>query len=202
MKIKVIFQYILLFICFSCSKVVEPKNDINAIYRQFHGKYRIISSYSDVPVDANLDGKESVNLKDEITDFYNSTTEIRIYERGNGKPNSFLFLQFWQEQYISGGENKIGIFPQTYDSSMYVNFAGQGGVKEFEFNADLTKLIVSPYISINENADAKERFKSPESVTYEGNEKLKIVTNKWLFTRKGWINVTITSIYERYTMIT
>ena len=51
-------------------------------------------------------------------------------------------------------------------------------------------------------SDAKERFKNPESVTIETDNKIKIITNKWIFTRKGWVNVTITSVYERYTMIT
>jgi hypothetical protein len=202
MKINLLSYFIILLFCFSCSTTIEPKNDVDALYQKFHGKYKIISSYSNVAVDANLDGKESIDLKNELTDFNNSQTEIRIYGGKNGKPNSFHFKQFWQEQFMSGGETKIGISPNIYIPSMIVNFAMQGATKSFEFSSDLKKLNIYPDTTFGNNEDAKERFKNPESVTIEENERLKIITNKWVFTRKGWVNVTITSVYERYTMIT
>ena len=194
--------FLLLLLCLSCSKAVEPKDDVEALYQQFHGKYKIISSYSNIAVDANLDGKESIDLRDEITDFNNPNVEIRIYKAKNGQPNSFFFTQFWQEQFMSGGENQIGVLPKNYEPSMYVNFAMQGGGKRFEFSPDLKKIIISPCQDSYTTDDAKERFKNPESVTIETDNNVKIITNKWIFTRKGWVNVTITSVYERYTMIT
>jgi hypothetical protein len=195
MKINLLPYFVIFLFCLSCSKTIEPKDDVDALYQQFHGKYKIVSSYSNVAVDANLDGKESFDLMSEIPDLKYSDVYLRIT-----KP--FFYLDhYWQEQFIVSN-TKIGILPKSYEPSMSVNFANQGAGKRFEFSSDLKKIIVNPYNSFDYDTDLKERFKNPESVTVEGNERLKIITNKWIFTRKGWINVMITSVYERYTMIT
>lgn len=146
-------------------------------------------------MDANLDGKESIDLMSEIPELKYSDVYLRIAK----KP--FYLDHYWQEQFI-GSDTQIGVSPKAYEPSMYVNFANQGGGKRFEFSPDLKKIIILPQQNYYTTDDAKERFKSPESVTVEINNNLKVITNKWIFTRKGWVNVMITSVYERYTMIT
>ena len=83
-----------------------PENDFNALYQQFHGRYKIISSTSSEPLDVNLDGTSSLDMLQEISElnfqegkqYY---VQLSIYRPSKNTPEpKFGFAQWWPEQYI------------------------------------------------------------------------------------------------------
>jgi hypothetical protein len=184
---------------------VAPSENISALTQQFHGKYKLLSSISDQPVDVNLDGKATTNLRDEIADLTLQEgtqyhVDVRVYAPTTQVPAAgFLFLQWWPEQFIRTGPGKTwdGSELISYNPAYSVGYDFQGGARSFSFSADLKQLNVKP--SEPENP---HRWVRPESVTVKDNGQLEVITKRRLYTREGVKDVTITSVYERYTMKT
>jgi hypothetical protein len=182
-----------------------PSDNVLALAQQFHGKYKLISSESNQPVDVNLDGKATTNLREEIADLtFNEGkqyhVDIRIYApTAQVSTAGFLFLQWWPEQFIQTGQGKVwdGGELISYNPNYAVGYDFQGGARSFSFSTDLKQMTVKP----SEPEDAY-RWVRPESVTVKDNGQLEVVTKKRLYTREGVKEVRITSVYERYTMTT
>ena len=188
-----------------CSpKDLVPYEDVPTLYDKFHGKYNVISSVSNEAIDVNLDGKASTDMTKEIPQLapeYGQQLELRIYGRNkNSTKNTFLFNQSWPEQHIwIYTINKVWEGePIEYQPNLIVNYNKQGVIRTFSFSPDLGQLKVQP--SPNENAF---RWVFPQSVTVDKNTgTIQVVNKRRLYTRTGVKEVVITTVYERYTMIT
>ena len=174
-----------------------PNEDVNALYQQFHGKYKAVSSVSSEAIDVNLDGLASTDMLAEIPDLtlQNSNyLELRIYGPGKLREgNAFILTQWWPEQDIRTKANKLwNGEPIDYDPHLSVYYAMQGSPRYFSFSTDLMQILVRP--SENENPF---RWQRPESVTVEGAGRMRVVNKRRLYTRAGVKEVTITTVYVR-----
>ena len=181
-----------------------PNEDVNALHQRFHGKYKALSSVSSEAIDVNLDGQASTDMLVEIPDLtlQNSNyLELRIYGSGKYRPsNVFLFTQWWPEQDIFIPTNKTQRWEGeeiAYQPNLTVNYPMQGTPRYFSLSADLKQMTVTS----NQKEDSF-RWVRPESVTVENNGRLQVVNKRRLYTRSGVKEVVITTVYERYTMIT
>lgn len=167
---------------------------------QFHGKYRIISAIADQEVDINMDGFTSTNLLTEIPEFrfdnHPNIVELRIYGPSRIIANSsFLLSQGWPEQYIWANNKEWDGGPDLdYSESLSVSYANQGTVRSFEFSDDLKEITVQP--GQNENPF---RWVAPQSVKIDNVGNLHFVNKRYLYTKGGVKQVTIRSVYQRFT---
>ena len=186
--------------CKDKDPIVSPNQDIEALYQRFHGKYKVISSTSSEPLDVNFDGISSTNLLQEIADLndYKAFLELRVKYPDR---SVFLFNQFWPEQYVHSFRNPNmewnGWDPLDYNPAYSVMYAQQTNPYSFSLNDDLSQVIVAP----NGNPDTS-RWAKPESVFVEANDRLRLINKRRIYTREGVKEVVITTIYERFTMIT
>ena len=208
MKTLLLLCPILLSVMSGCKKgdpVLDPETieaqKVAKLQNQFHGKYGIISSVSNEAVDINMDGVISTDLFQEIDILpseknYHFDVEVRIIG-----PNPFsaeplyIFIQAWPEQYIRlENEEWTGGPGLNYDPSLRMDFLQQGTARQFHFSKDLKSLNV--LASDNENP---YRWVKPESVTVDPSGRLVIVNKRFLYTKNGVKQVSITSVYERFT---
>lgn len=186
---RMIYSLLCFFIVLSgCSRDATP-DETARIYERLHGKYKAVNSISSESVDVNLDGTASINILSEIPDLADADLEVRIVSK-----EQFLLYQSWPEQYISGDTEPTG-----YDPSLAVNYARQGVGRSFSLDANSAALQLHPDTTPLPDPD---RFTFPTAVTIEGTDRIKIIFSKRLYTSAGWKTVTITTLYERYTMTT
>lgn len=188
---------------FSCKhgdSIVNPKDDVELLYQRFHGKYKIVSSISSEPLDVNFDGVSSTNLLSEISELNNYGPHVELRVKYPDR-SVFLFSQFWPEQYVNTytGPNREwnGWDTLSYNPTHLVNYANQAGLYRFSFSDDLSQIL----IAANEKAD-KIRWVKPESVFIEAKDRLRLINKRRIYTREGVKEVTITTLYERFTMTT
>ena len=208
MKTLLLLCPILLSVMLGCKKddpVLDPEiieaQKVAALQNQFHGKYGIVSSVSNEAVDVNMDGVTSTDLFKEIDILpseknHHFDVEVRIYG-----PNplfagpAYIFNQSWPEQYIRlENEAWTGGPGLNYDPALRMDFLRQGTARQFHFSKDLKSLNV--LASDNENPF---RWVKPESVTVDPSGRLVIVNKRFLYTKNGVKQVSITSVYERFT---
>lgn len=184
----------------------KPTQDIDALYQQFHGKYKIISSVTSEPLDVNLDGISSTNLLTEIEELQTGTLTSPYSQINIGKPSdknpepSFIFVQNWPEQFLRMGKGKVwgGIEIIPFDPAYTFAYDMKVVARKFTFSEDLKHLTV---ISDNsETAFFKQSLPTSVSVLNDGN--LVVITNRRIYTSAGVKEVTITTTYERFTRIT
>jgi hypothetical protein len=215
MKLETIIMKTLLLLCpilvsvmLGCKKddpvldreIIEAQK-VAALQNQFHGKYGIISSVSNEAVDVNMDGLTSTDLFKEIDILpseknYHFDVEVRIYGRNplSAGP-AYIFSQSWPEQYIHiENEEWTGGPGLNYDPSLRIDFLRQGTSRQFYFSEDLKLLNVLP--SDKENP---YRWVKPESVAVDPAGRLVIVNKRYLYTKNGVKQISITSVYERFT---
>lgn len=179
-----------------------PNENVSALFQQFHGKYKVISSVTSEPVDVNLDGISSVNLLQEMDELSlqggtQYHTELKIYgpSPSSAKP-SFTFIQWWPEQFIRTGVGKVwdGGELLSYNPDYVVKYDFQSAYRSFSLSNDLKKITVNP-----DAPNDAYRWVRPESVTVEDNERLRVTNKRRLYTRLGVKEVTITTVYQRFT---
>ncbi len=170
----------------SCIRDSAP-DETRQVYERLHGKYKAVSSISSEAVDVNLDGTASINILAEIPDLEHCNLEIRILSEG-------LLCQFWPQQFVGHGTEPAG-----YDPSLTVHYANQGITRTFPIDANSSVLQLQ---SDTQPLPDLNRFPFPTAVTVESTNMIKIVFSKRLYTSAGWKTVTVTTLYERYTMIT
>lgn len=172
-----------------------------ALQHQFHGKYGIVSSVSSEAVDINMDGVPSTDLFQEIDILpseknYHIDVEVRIYGPNplSTEP-TYLFSQAWPEQYIRVQNGEWTGGPGlNYDPSLRMDFLRQGTSRQFEFSEDIKLLKVLP-----NDKENPYRWVKPESVAVDPAGRLVVVNKRYLYTREGVKQVSITSVYERFT---
>lgn len=172
----------------SCSRDSAP-DETKQVYERLHGKYKAVSSISSEAVDVNLDGTALINILSEMPYLEHCNLELRVTSK-----EKILLYQIWPEQYFSYGTEPTG-----YDPSLPVLYARQGATFTFSLDANNSNLQLSSDSSPSPDPD---RFPVPTSVIAEGSDRIKIVLSKRLYTSAGWKTVTITTLYERYTMTT
>ncbi|MCU0353343.1 MAG: hypothetical protein MUD08_06320 [Cytophagales bacterium] len=189
---------------------VPPHLDGPALYERFHGKYKVVTSTSSVAVDVNADGIPSTDLLQEISDLganYHNYLEIRvILNDPTSSTTRFLFKQFWPEQEISVYSNETKRWEgedMAYQPDLTVNYSMQGRVRWFTFSPDLKSILVEP----NDETDTRDahRWTLPDSVTILdsiGEPQIKVVNRRRFYTSEGVKEVLVTTIYQRFTMIT
>ena len=175
----------------SCQKsTTEPNEDTAALHDQFHGKYRLVSAMAETAVDLNRDGQASKYLLKEIPDLSLSAGQLVLLIQNNVK----LFEQFWPQAYVTQDYQQ-----SSPDSLRLQGYADQIKPRYFSFDKSLTHLVVEPGSAAAADGG---RFPTPEEVTLEGNEQIRVVVNRLLFTRQGWRLVQVTTWYKRYTITT
>ena len=143
---KVICLLVSLYLTGCSPKDIAPNENVEALHKRFHGKYKPIISIASEEVDVNLDGKSSLDLFQEYPYLEQYTLQINIFGPNQHQPEpAFLFTQWWPEQYVSIGFSKQwNGEPLAYDPSYYANFAMQGGTHTFSFSADVKQIFVKP----------------------------------------------------------
>ncbi|RDC65184.1 hypothetical protein [Adhaeribacter pallidiroseus] len=189
MKTYLLLVVLIMVTVTSCHEsAVAPQEDLSLLNNKFHGKYKIVTSTSNIAVDINRDGKASTDLMQEIDYLTEAELDIRIYPKNNNSNSKhFLFSQLWQQQFIS---------PNTTDT--VINYALQGVVRSFEFSQNLDRILVSP----DENQVDLKLFPLPDTVTIVAKEQIEVVMQKLIYTTNGWKSLTITTLYKRYTKTT
>ena len=185
-----------------CSPELPPPNEnVNLLYERFHGKYEVIQSVSNEAIDVNLDGKLSTDMLVEIPQLgkkYSSHLQVSIIGPTPYKSeNEFLFTSWWPEQFIRINSKTWEGEPISYDPNLTVDYAMQGGTRNFSFSPDLKQMAVQPNKYENSFRSVK-----PESVTVNADNTIEVVTKRRLYTSAGVKDVVITTLYKRYTMNT
>ena len=190
----IIFTFAIIMIA-GCSEpdISESNDSFEKIYNQFHGKYEITRSFSDRPVDINMDGKSSVDLLQEIPDLERSGLELRIVERSFTGPGSvYLFVQSWSEQNFPHGTS-------SDDTSILPDYVLQGVVRTFTLNRDKDTLLIKH----DENSEINlEKFPVPGEVAVIDDGQIQVTVMKRILTSDGWQTIKIRTKYSRYTMNT
>ena len=179
---------------------IEEARKLAELQAHFHGKYRLISATADQELDINMDGVTSKSLIAEIPDlqFENNPNivELRIYGPSSVIANSsFLLSQGWPEQYIWNGNKEWDGGPDfEYKPGLSVSYANQGTVRTFAFSDDLKTITVQ-----RQEKENPFRWVAPESVKIDDARRLHFVNKRYLYTHDGIKQVTIRSVYERFT---
>lgn len=194
----------------ACQPDIVPANlDGPVLYERFHGKYEVVASTSSVAVDINADGYPSTDLLQEIPALgadYHNYLELRIIVGSKHSDAVFLFGQFWPEQEIfidsSPTQRWEGEYI-AYQPGLIVNYAMQGRARTFTFSPDLKSILVIP----NDETDNRDahRWTLPDSVTLldsADEPKIKVVNRRRFYTSEGVKEVLVTTIYQRFTMVT
>ncbi|REA60067.1 hypothetical protein DSL64_15395 [Dyadobacter luteus] len=181
------------------AEIIEAQK-VATLQNQFHGKYGIVSSVSNEAVDINMDGVSSTNLFEEIDVLpseknYHFDVEVRIYVGNLSAGTAYIFSQAWPEQYIQvENEEWAGGPGLDYHPSLQMSFVRQGTARQFYFSSDRKLLHVLPGEKEN-----PYRWVKPESVVVDPAGRLVIVNKRYLYTKNGVKQVSITSVYERFT---
>ncbi len=191
----------LFFLLSSVSLFIACKKEIPAskkramqqaeIRELYHGKYKLVSSYSSVPLDINSDGKASDNLMAEIPELqFDSWVEIRIpastylFKNGNG-----LFDWFWPEQYLYEIDNE----------KVSVNYASQSSPRNCDILKNNKEIILFEYEG-NKDKPAY-RWPLPDKVTIESTTFIKVVCTRSFYTKDGWQTAETISLYEKFSNV-
>jgi hypothetical protein len=188
-----------------CHSPIAPNEDNPALHDRFHGKYKIVSSYTDVPVELNGDGTPTTDLTKELpvtANIHNSGLELRVYRdyKRTMEP-VYSFAQNWPEQYIwrpgMVSSQAWNGQPLAYDPAIDVYYLNQAGWYRFSFSPDLTEIIVT-----GKEDTTGTRWRKPLSVKIIGEHTIELVNKRTLYTRQGTKEVIITTVVERYTIVT
>ena len=190
------------FGCKSKDSPLPANENVDALYQQFHGKYKIVSSVSSEPLDVNLDGVSSVDLLAEIEELPDiSNLDIRIYGPSDSNPKpTFIFTQAWPEQSVRMGSGKVwdGIEIISFNPAYNFAYNMKVVVRSLNFSEDLKQLTVTP----DDSEDPFFRQSAPKSVAVKNDGTLSVIANRRIYTSSGVREVTVTTIYERFTMST
>lgn len=183
------------FILAGCQKENEKNSQIPFLREKFQGKYRILSSYSSIPVDLNNDGVESTNLLTENSLILFDAKLICRIPTGYDSDRVFLLDEMWPTETDRRPEitEVIPIYGVPTETGAY-----------------------NPYITLI-NATFTDDFKSASAtILYPGmygktlidiyfefleDEIIKTTATRKLYTRTGWVTVEIESVYRRYTEV-
>jgi hypothetical protein len=183
------FSFILLItLIAACSEPEDIQSDstFDEIYQQFYGKYEIVSSISERPVDLDSDGEASIDLIDEMPNIDNSHLVIFIKDNGINDENVLLFIHGWHEQVFSRSSS-----PDKANE-----------IPSYVLKVVSSRFILNDHKDILFLQDDPNEFPLPEEVSVNDEGQIQTVISRKLFTPDGWQTVKITSTYSRYTTVT
>ena len=192
-----IFLPVFFILLLGCEEQKIRKHN-QELKEKFNGKYELISSVSNVPVDINIDGIVSTNLLEENPQLVDAFLEIRIIDRRKNALDGMdkhLFEEWWPVEYFG-----IGSDTTNYYTVSYINYLRYPTLFYFEFDLENEKIYLEHASLIA--PEPPNTFLSLEGATVEGDEYIKVVNTRKLFTIDGWKVVRIESLYQRFTMIT
>ena len=193
MKYIVLFGFFFFVSLSACrrSDYADRQKERAVLFQRFHGKYKILRSTAEQPLDLNFDGVESIDLKGELLNLTNCNLIILLPK--DRQTNSFG--EFWPEQVFLGG---TGDAPVSYDPLAMVDYANQVVSRTFQFSADRKAILLEEdHAGIDQ-----QRHTRPEAVTILPGDRIEVVKRKWFYTTAGWRQVRVVTLYERYTMET
>jgi hypothetical protein len=183
LKYYFIFLLLTAAIVSSCKKTyVSPNETTDRLFQQFDGKYKLLYAQTNDPVDANLDGISSPDLRGELPDMQRSEVLVGI-------GSQFVFSQSWPEPYFSGA----GI-PTTYVAGMPPTYAMQGILRRIKFSEDLKQMLPFP----DDPSVDQFRFPRPDSILLFQGERIQIHFHKDFYTPSGWKTSKVECMYLRY----
>ncbi|PRY31781.1 hypothetical protein CLV58_12278 [Spirosoma oryzae] len=206
MKNYVMTSVLLGMLLTACSRNNEPaptdsNNSMDKLHQQFHGKYKLVRSVSDMAVDLNMDGITSTDMTKEY--YTLESTELRIDLRAGGlytADDVFVFTQAWLEQYVYTPAGNWKGELVDYEKGARVDQVHQGSSYLFTLSTDRKSLYVQA--GSNQSPDSAFRWVRPESVTVESDGRLTVVNKRRVYTSAGVKDIYITTLYQRYTMTT
>ncbi|MHA4739602.1 hypothetical protein [Dyadobacter sp. MSC1_007] len=184
-----------------------PQNEnVDLLYEQFHGRYKIVSSETSEALDVNLDGVASINLMTELEALQDEplmgpSIEVRIHKASKAAPApGFSFMQAWPEQFLRMGPGKVwdGIEMIPFNPNYSFAYDLKVLYRKLAFSEDLKTLTITP--SEGENTFFLQSV--PKSVNVQPDGKIVVVTERKIYTSSGVKEVLITTVFERYTMTT
>lgn len=174
----------------SCSKD-DAVEDSESLKAQFQGKYELISAESEIPVDMNMDGVNSTDLFKENTQLSEAAIMIKILDP---EYEYHLFEEKWPM--VSSQVSRDEAFDPNKEYTAYaLGYDTYFNLGLFVFNADHTEI----HLLEDPEKNSVNTLLSFESVMVQGNEQIKVITLRNLYTKKGWIRTKIVSKYRRYT---
>ena len=203
---RIILFTLVLTLFFGCEEQRIRKHN-SELDERFHGKYEIISSISDVPVDLNMDGTATTDLLSENPLILSAYLEIRINDKKKrifdnkytkrliDKSRKHLFEELWPVE-------SFGYDPDTssFLTVSYINYSEWPNIYYFDFDTETYAVTLESASSTT--LEPPNTLISMEEVAVEGEELLKVVNTRKLFTYDGWKVVRIESVYRRYTTVT
>lgn len=180
---KHIYYLLTCFIVLSYGCRRDGSDNTSQVHKRLHGKYKVISAVTNTVVDVNMDGTAGNDLLAEMEYVTYCDLVVRIVDK-----NHFYFEQFWSEQFLTYG-----------NAPPVINFACQGALRTFTLGGDNVTLQLQRDDIIPPDPNL---WTFPDAVTIEGNDLIKVVLTKKLYTASGWQTVTITALYQRYTTLT
>ncbi len=197
------FSIFIVLICFlvSCNNNQSDTSIRPLLHEKFNGKYELISSFSNIPVDLNNDGSESTNLLLENSMLLFSEIEIRIPNEPDLfiKDNEFVFSEFWPTENEHRLKNKDVI--KVYDTPLNTgDYDIYGNILIGVFTDDFRTCTISDYFKIKD--DGKNTLIEVKSIDVLENETIRVTVIRKLYTMNGWVLSEIESLYKRYTVAT
>lgn len=190
------YLFCILFSFAGCKKqnhIPVDTQEFEQLKSKYGGRYQILSSIANDPVDLNLDGNTNTNLLRELRGIEQSMVTIRVIKDTDPRSTKNYITSFdlsYPEQYAVVDGKEIS----SYIPGAEVLFLDQPVY--YRCLIDTVKNLIN-LLPENNPDETERRFTKPNDVRLLDGEKIQVSTIKEFYTKKGFIKVNITSIYER-----
>jgi hypothetical protein len=190
------FIFCVLFSAAGCKKqdhIPVDKHEFEQLTSKYGGRYQILSSVANDPVDLNLDGNTNTNLLKELLGIEQSMVTIRVIKDTDPRSTKNYITSFdlsYPEQYAVVDGKEIS----SYTPGAEVLFLDQPVFSKCLIDTVKKTINLLPE---NNPFETERRFKRPNEVRLLDGGKIQVSTIKEFYTKNGFIKVNITSIYER-----
>jgi hypothetical protein len=168
-------------------------HEFEQLTSKYGGRYQILSSITNDPVDLNLDGNTNTNLLNELPGIAQSMVTIRVIKDTDTRSTKNYIISFdlsYPEQYAVVDGREIS----SYTPGAEVLFLDQPVYSRCLIDTVKKTINLLPE---NNPLETERRFKRPNDVKILDGEKIQVSTIKEFYTKNGFTKVKITSIYER-----
>lgn len=183
-----------------CSKGELGEVDLELqLKEKYHGKYELVSVFSDRNVDLDMDGSSTANLIYENPMMRLSTIEIRFIDKDVrlSCENQLYFVETWPVEgsvLLEGIDGRsttpLAVSPPYYN--LHVSLA------KGKFDHDYKRIWLQ---EVPQDYPNNARIEI-ESVELEKNEIVKVTSTRRLYTKVGWVTTRVIARYRRYAIIT
>jgi hypothetical protein len=190
------YLFCVLFSTAGCKKqdhILVDIHEFEQLTSKYGGRYQILSSITNDPVDLNLDGNTNTNLLNELPGIAQSMVTIRVIKNTDTRSTKNYIISFdlsYPEQYAVVDGREIS----SYTPGAEVLFLDQPVYSRCLIDTVKKTINLLPE---NNPLETERRFKRPNDVKILDGEKIQVSTIKEFYTKNGFTKVKITSIYER-----